>query len=209
MSFFRKEVPLWRALLTGLCIAVVFGLAAVGALRAPQGMLNFLPFSNNSESRNSQVIDSLTREEQVVLLSLGIQGISEKNGQSNFFGIEVPGSSRVSLIQYGFKAKLGFDGKDVKYESSGDKILISFPKFIFIGHDDETFRLVTENNGVLSWITPEIDAVEMVNNILSDEAKDQYIDSNEADLKDQTSVYYKNIVQGIDSDIEVELKFRN
>lgn len=210
MNFFRMKVHLWLVLFVAAGVVAVGVLSAVGTLGTASALGNVFSFGNKPDSRNSQVIESITRQEQVVLLSLGIQGISEKNDRSEFMGVEVPGSGRLSLMQYGFKAKLGFDGKDVKFEEPSDgKILVSIPEFIFIGHDEETFKLVVEDKGALSWITPEIDAVETINNILNDETKGQHVASNEEILKDQAVNYYKNIVEGIDPDIDVEVKFQN
>lgn len=210
MKFFSVKVPLWPVLFIAAGFVAVFILGALGALKAPQALLGLLTFGQVSESRNTQVINSVNRQEEVALLSLGIEGISEKNERSNLFGVDVPGSARVSFMQYGFKAKLGIDGKSVRITQTGDdRFLVSIPEFIFIGHDDERFKLVTENNGALSWITPQIDAVEMVNDILNDDAKDQYIESNEAILKDQATSFYKGIIAGIDPDIVVEFEFRS
>jgi hypothetical protein len=81
------------------------------------------------------------------------------------------------------------------------------PEFVFIGHDDEDFQLVTENNGALSWLTPEIDQFELVNTILNDEAKDEYIKSNEELLRDQARDFYGGIVTSVDPDVEVQFRF--
>ncbi|MCV5968550.1 hypothetical protein, partial [Lactococcus petauri] len=88
-------------------------------------------------------------------------------------------------------AKLGIEGKDVTIEHTGeDALLISIPEFIFIGHDDESFRTVVEDNGVISGVTPEIDTVEMINTILDDDAQGQYVDANQEVLEDQARVFY-------------------
>ncbi len=203
MLFFSKRVLLWPILL------IVTGLVAAVTLWAMQSRFNIFAFDAKSESRNTQVIDSITREEQVVLLSLGIQGIKEQNEPAQrILGLDVPGSERASLIQYSFSGKLGIDGKDVEIEQTAeDKYLVSIPDFIFIGHNDEFFKLAFENNGALSWMTPKIDAVEMINDILNDEAKEQYIDSNEAILKDQAIAFYEGIITSIDPTIDIEFEF--
>ena len=43
-------------------------------------------FDHQPKSRTSEVVNAVTREQQVVLLSLGIQGISQKSDSSTFFG---------------------------------------------------------------------------------------------------------------------------
>ena len=126
-----------------------------------------------------------------------------------FLGAEVPGSERATFIQYGFDAKLGIEGKDVKLVQAGENdYVISIPEFIFIGHTNESFKLVTEDNGVLSWVTPEIDTAEMISGILNDGDKDKYVASNVETLKDQARAFYAGIVAGIDPAITVRVEFR-
>lgn len=183
----------------------------VGALLTMGGM-HLLPkapvFEEQPESRNTEVIKSVTRLEEVALLSLGIQGIAEQNNRSTVFGLDVPGSSRATFIQYNFDAKLGIDGGSVSIEEIGEGgYLISIPEFLFIGHSDESFRLVAENNGVLSWITPETDSVEMINQILSDEAQQEYIDDNRELLMDQAETFYSGIIHGVEPDAKLRFVF--
>ena len=123
--------------------------------------------------------------------------------------MDVPGSGRASFIQYGFNAKLGIDGQEVKIKQTAeDAFLVSIPEFIFIGHDDVNFKAAAVNNDILSWTTPEIDTVEMINNVLNDETKQQYIDSNEEVLRDQAKAFYTGIITSIDSTIVVNFEFR-
>ena len=114
-------------------------------------------------TKDERSVQSIVREQQVVLVGLDIQGIQPAKSATKWWGIEVPGSSRASFIQYNFTAKLGIEGGDVKIKDVGEKgYLVTIPDFIFIGHDDVTFRMAVEQNGVLSWITPEIDELEAV-----------------------------------------------
>lgn len=83
----------------------------------------------------------MTRQECVVLLTLGVQGIMEKRtDNTRLFGqefLQVPWSARASFIQYNFSAQLGFDGTDVEIEELGEnRYRVSIPEFEFIGHDD-------------------------------------------------------------------------
>lgn len=206
MSFFRKRVLLWPTLLVVVCMAAggVFLAPVVVQAASAASLLGV-----TSEARNTQVINSITRQEQVVLLSLGVQGISERKDQSKLFGADIPGSERVSFVQYNFDAKLGIEGEEVTIEQTGeDEFLVTLPEIIFIGHDNESFRLVAENNGALSWVTPDIDSVEMINDILDDDAQDQYIDDNEQILRDQAMAFYSGIIKSIDPDIVVDFEFR-
>ncbi len=190
-------VPAILALLVGV-------LAMVGFQAAQSWQL----FGSESESTDTRVIQSIKREEQVVLLSLGIQGISEKTEKRTFLGVEVPGSDRATFMQYSFNAKLGIDGRDVRIVPVGEKkYRISIPEYIFIGHSNEDFRLVAENNGVLSFITPENDPVEMINSILSADAQADYIADNEEILRDQATYFYSSIITGIDPEIDITYDF--
>ena len=165
-------------------------------------------FDHQPKSRTSEVVNAVTREQQVVLLSLGIQGISQKSDSSTFFGVHVPGSSRATFLMYSFDAKLGIDGKQVKVEEIGqDEYEVKIPEFIFIGHSNEEFTLAAENNGALSWVTPEIDPVELINGVLSDDTEAQYIASNEEILRSQTQAFYSSIVTAIDPDLTLHFDF--
>ncbi|AQP43569.1 hypothetical protein [Tessaracoccus flavus] len=190
----------------GLVVLLVLALAAA-AFFAYQAAPT-LPFLKDVVDRDSRTVASLSREEQVVLLSLGIQGIAERNEKSSVFGFDVPGSGRATFLQYEFNAKLGLEGKDVTIEPTGeDSFRITIPEFVFIGHDNPNFRLAAEDNGVLSWITPEADTVDMINNILDSEAQQEYIDSNEDILRDQAEVFYTSIIESVDPDVTLTFDF--
>lgn len=197
-ALLRLAIPV-VALLTGV-------LLAFWAMKSFPGLS---VFESDSGSRNTQIIQAMERKEQVVLLSLGIQGIAEKTGNTRFFGVNIPGSERALFLQYTFNAKLGLEGKDVRIEQTGENdYLLTIPQFKFIGHDKESFRLIAENNGILSWITPEIDPVDMINNILSDEAQEQYVASNQEILQDQARAFYTSIIMSVDPAATVTLDFR-
>src|SRR5699024_9022519 len=92
--------------------ALALGLAVgVGAPR----MLPEL-FGTSEQVRNEQIVRSIERLDQVVLVSLGIQGIAEQSANSEIFGVAVPGSTRTMFLQYSFNAKLGLNGEDVVIE---------------------------------------------------------------------------------------------
>lgn len=187
-------------------ITLVIGAAvALGAMMMLSGTSLF---GSQTASSNTQIVKSVTREEQVVLLSLGIEGISQKNTKGEILGIEIPGSERALFLRYSFTAKLGLEGKDVTIEETGEnQFLVSIPGFIFIGHDDPTFEMAAQQDGVLSWTTPEIDTIDMINEILSDEAMDQYLQDHEDLLRDQAKAFYGNIINSIDPTVVVTFEF--
>lgn len=192
---------------TLLVVAVAVGV--LGTFAVVRAFPALAWFGDSAEDDDARIVRSITREEQVVLLSLGIEGIAERSATGQFLGVDVPGTSRSSFVQYGFDAKLGIEGGDVRIERTGqDELVITVPEFIFIGHDDETFRTVVEDNGVLSWVTPEIDTVEMINTILDEGAQGQYVEANREALEDQARVFYTAIVHGIDPAATVRFEFR-
>lgn len=81
------------------------------------------------------------------------------------------------------------------------------PRFGFIGYDEPTFKVAVEDGGVLSWVTGGIDKVAMINEIMSDDARDTYIETYEQDLKDQAQVFYGTLIASIDPDIKVTYQF--
>ncbi len=163
---------------------------------------------SQTETSDSRILQSVTRTEKVALLSLRVQGIAKKTSETTIFGMEVPGSDRALFLQYNFTASLGVDGKDVVVERTGDKeITVTVPRFIFIGYDDVSFELAAEDNGILSWTNPEIDTAEMIDNILSEDAMQDYISANQETLKEQAKAYYSGIATCIDSTVTVKLSF--
>ena len=162
----------------------------------------------SKESRDRQIVQAIEREQQVVLLTLGIQGIAEERVASTLFGVDVPGSGRAQSLQYGFRAKLGIDGADVVVQTQDeDSILVSVPEFQFIGHSDVTFQTALASDGLISWFTPSIDTAEVVTNILSNEAQDEYLASNQDTLREQAAAFYTSIILAVDPDMEVTVEF--
>lgn len=188
-----------------LVVAMVLG---AGALVAAGSIFDLSVFGTKSESRDEQVVRSIERHEQVVLLGLGIQGIKEQKESQTVFGVGVPGSARTTFLQYGFQAKLGIDGEQVSIKKTGpDAYRVSIPEFIFIGHDDPTFKVAVEDNGSISFITPEIDEAEMITEILNDETQQTHLDDNEEMLREQAENFYRGIITSVDPAIEVEFDF--
>lgn len=192
---------------TGWILAVVVaGVLAVVLLR-PGGLLGSV-LGSTTESRDAAVVTAVTTEEQVVLVTLGIEGLREESATANVLGLDVPWSERTSYIKYAFDAKLGIDGEDVAIDKvADDSFVITIPEFIFIGHDNEDFDLIVENNGVLSLITPEIDEVRAVSDILDDGVRQERLDANEKLLQEQAATFYRGIVAGVAPEATVEFRF--
>ncbi len=172
-------------------------------------------FAQETETTHSKVVKAVQAEEQVVLMSQAIEGITESRRQAQLFGRNVPFTDRTSFIQYSYKAKLGLEGKEVTIDEVGQvggeaeaaKYLITVPEFVFIGHSDEQFRTAVEDNGILSWTTDDIDAAALVTDILNDDRKQQSIDDNREFLEQQAESFYGAIVKSVDPEAEVEFAF--
>ena len=192
--------------LTKLVVLLVVGVVAVVGGVFALDRLGVL--GSNRESRNSEVISAVTREQQVVLLSLGIQGIDVEKDNADLWGWDVPGTGRASFLQYTFDAKLGIEGEAVAIERTGERsYLVTIPEFVFIGHDNESFETVVEDNGVLSFATAEIDTAAAITDILDSDTKAEYLEKNADLMRDQAEVFYGGIIRGIDSSLEVEYEF--
>ena len=192
-------------------IAAIGGLALgliVGAVLVATGILSFNSVETERESRNSLIINAIERENQVVLLSLGVQGLAEESVQTKIFGRNVPWSGRTLYMQYNYRAKLGIDGGDVTIEQTGDnEFRVTIPEFILIGHDDIGFRVAVERNGVLSFVTPEIDQAKLVTELLSDDATAENINNNRDVLREQAAAFYTGIFKSVDPEITVTFDF--
>ncbi|REE04244.1 hypothetical protein [Citricoccus muralis] len=203
------ELASKRGLLWPIALIVVV-IIALGLLAWTGAFAKLLPWSSASESKDTQVITAIERQEEVALLRLGIQGVTEESANFKVNDWQLPGSAKATFIQYTFNAKLGIDGEEVTIEQDGsDTYRVNIPEFIFIGHDDLDFKLITENNGALSWLTPEIEQTEMVNEVLDEDAQQQYLDSNEDILKDQAEDFYRSIIVSVVPEADVQFDFRS
>ncbi len=198
-----------RSALRLLSLLLTF-LLAIGVFTVGENLGWLSPLGIKSESHDSQVIRAIERTQEVSLLSLGVQGIKEEDRCTEALGECIPGTGETVFLQYNFAAKLGIDGAEVKVTKTGKSAyLISVPEFIFIGYDEPTFKVAVEDGGVLDWATPDIDKVEMVNEILNDDARETYIASNEELLEEQTRVFYDSLITSIDPAIETTFEFRS
>ncbi|APT93645.1 hypothetical protein CPHO_03710 [Corynebacterium phocae] len=192
---------------TALVSAVIGGAIAAGGLFV--SVIPDKPTEVIAERHNTLTVESIQREEKIVLLSLGIQGINEASQSREVLGVELPGSSRTQFVQYNYRAQIGIDGQDVKLIETGDnsyKVVV--PRFVFIGHSDETFKVAVEDKGLLSWVTPEIDSLEQVNKILDEDTKKKHILDNEDILRAQAKDFYEGIIKGIEPEAKVEFSFK-
>ena len=65
------------------------------------------------------------------------------------------------------------------------------------------FEDALESNNALSWLAPPAVQTRMINNILSDENKQELISQNEAALREQAKVFYSGIVATVDPEITI------
>lgn len=196
-----------KTVLRALYIPLAFLLAIVAFVVArDQGWLS--PIGIDSSTQDSQVIQAIERTQEVSLMSLGIQGILQKEQSSTVFGQSIPGTGERVLIVYKFTAKLGVDGEQVQVEETGENAYtVTVPDFMFIGTQEPTFEVPVEDGGILRFVTPDIDQLELVNEILSDDGKQEYIDSNVDLLQDQTRVFYDSLITSVVPNAEVTYEF--
>lgn len=158
---------------------------------------------------DTQVIRSMERTKEVSLLRLGITGIISQENKSHFFNMEIPGTERARFIQYTFDAKLGFEGKDVSIKETGKNTFnVEIPEFRFIGYDHPEYRMIVEQNGALSFGTQQIDSLDMINNILTEKTKQEYVDSNRDLLEEQAKSFYTSIVMSVNPEAKLNFTFQ-
>lgn len=189
-----------------IVLSLVVG--ATLALWAANAFPQLTPFRTESTQQDTQVINAVTRIEQIALVSLAIEGITENRANSQLFGVDVPWSDRVSFIRYSFTAKLGLDGEGVTVTPTGENSFeIELPEFVFIGHDKINFAMAAENDGVLSWVTADIDPLEIVNEVLDEDAQGQYLEKNKELLEEQAKSFYRSLVLSVDPEADVTFVF--
>lgn len=190
-----------------LSLIVAFALG-IGAFTFAKNLGWLSPLGIQSESSDSQVIQSIERTEEVSLLALGIQGIKQTDRCSEAFGKCIPGTGESVFLQYNFTGKLGVDGSRVDVTKTGESAYkISVPEFDFIGYDAPTFKTAVEDGGILGWVTPDVDKAEMITEILDNEAQQKYVDDHEQMLQEQTKLFYDNLITSIVEDVETTYEF--
>lgn len=201
---------------TGLRIAIaIIGVLIGGAIGITAGMALVASFPSlgeifgvEEESSSTEVIQGVREIEEVALVSLSVQGIETRRANSQVFGIDVPGTGRVTFIQYSFDAKLGVDGADVEIEEKGENaFLVTMPEFIFIGYDQPRFEEPIEANGVLSWVTTDFEDLEIANEVLDDDAQREYLVQQHETLQEQAEAFYRSLILSIEPEATIEFDF--
>lgn len=161
-----------------------------------------------SSSTDTQVVQSVELRQDVTLLRLGIQGIRMDETGSHIGSWKIPGTGRSIYLQYKYTAMLGLDGSQVTIEKIGDKhYRVNIPEFKFLGHSDASFETAVEDGGVISFVTPDIDTTETINEILNSDVKNEHLKDNRELLKLQTEDFYSGIIHGVDPDITLEFHY--
>ncbi|MEE0653579.1 MAG: hypothetical protein UCI02_00425 [Bifidobacterium criceti] len=199
----KKKITTWIGAIAGLVVGGVIVAILCGVVPGIPSV-----FSSSSRSADTQVIHAMEQTKEVSLLRLGITGIKSKENKSHFFNMEIPGTERAQFIQYSFDAKLGFDGKQVVIEPAGEGTYdVTIPEFKFIGYDHPEYRTVVDQNGALSFGTPQIDTANMINEILSEKAQHEYVEKNRDILEDQAKSFYTSIVASVNPDAKLNFSF--
>lgn len=195
-----------RTILLSLASLMIGILVAVGGLFVFRGPV--VSLMGETTDKNTQIVNAVTRTQEVALVTLGIEGIRERkteDGQILFLSIP---NSRAAFLRYSFDAKLGFNAEDADVDEQPDgSFLIRVPAFTVIGLNNQKVEVAAENNDLLSWTTPEIDKVDMVNDVFDIELQAEYLEKNAELLEDQTRVFYTGIVTAIDPDAKLTFEF--
>ncbi|WP_404444466.1 hypothetical protein LG315_11940 [Microbacterium marinum] len=202
-----KKTPLWaKFLLIVVILAVIAGAALVS--------FNVGKFFGATESRDTQVIRSIKGEEQVILVTAGVNELKEERedglpiaiGDWDIFTL--PGSERSVLVRYEYDAKFGIEGKEVKIRQTGDDAYtVTIPEFVSLGYADPELSVANKKNGLLSWTTPEIATEEIFEEQLTKAAIEEHIDGSRPLLEEQAKTFYSKIVEAIDPAIELTFEF--
>lgn len=207
MKFLKKPVPLWSHFAVFGVVALVLGALVAGVaagVLTPAWLVSAL--GSHSIVKNEQVVTSIEKKEQTVLLALGVQGISEAKGIPPAILKDFPLLQKARYMQYSMKAKLGVDSVEVT--STGDhEFVVTVPEFIWIGEEGLHIDRVIGNDGVLSAFTEQLSESEQFNTIVDEELKDKYLADNQQALRDQTEFYFTKLATSIDPDAKVTFTF--
>lgn len=178
----------------------------------------FLPkldiFGLETRARSAEVVNTVTGIQEVALVALGIEGIEGRSSTGTF---EVPfteidgpllGTNRARYMKFEFTAKLGLDGSTVEIDRAGeDGFRITIPEFKVIGLSNPRSETLVEDNGVLSWLTPEINESDITNHVYSDEEVNEYLDKYEVLLQEQAENFYNGIVKSVAPEATLEFRY--
>nr|WP_244652413.1 DUF4230 domain-containing protein [Glutamicibacter sp. FBE19] len=191
-----------RVTLSLVALVVIVGVTLAGAHYFGN------PFDALGASKNTRVLYSIRNVEEVALLSLGVQEIVNASEDKSLFNVAIPGTTKTSNVQFSFQAKLGIDGQNVKVEDAGSNgYMITIPKFEFIGMENLDIQVLNEENGVLSWVTPDVDKDAMLAEVVNADLQDKYIENNEQLLRQQAENFYRGLTDSVAPDATVEFVF--
>ncbi|MHA7292463.1 hypothetical protein [Arthrobacter sp. HLT1-21] len=198
----KRKTPVWaKVLLFVFLILVVAGLAGGAGVAA--GI-----FFGAAHEREIQVIRSVELQEQVVLVRSGVTGLKPEREVNDINGFVIPWSDRSLLLQYEFDTMVGIEGREVSIVPTGENSFrVMIPDFILIGTADPNFAVVNQENGVLSFATPEIDTLKLTQEILTDDALAEHVDGLRPVLETQARTFYTNIITAINPDAALEFEF--
>lgn len=201
----RARAPWWAKVLLML---FVLGLIAAGVFAGHA----WGRFTGATETRDTQVIRSVTQESQIILASTGVTNILEEETKGlDVLGLglfTLPGSERKMLVRYEYDAKFGIEGGDVQIEQTGENTYrITIPEFISLGYENPDVHIASEANGVLSWTTPEIDKAEIIERVLTPEAMDEHLEGLRPLLEESARDFYTRIVHAIDPEARLSFEF--
>lgn len=208
-------------LVIALAVALGGGMAlGVYGMAAAQTTFPFSLFVNEPEpiiesvvveQEREELVTDIKTEEEVVLVSMAIEGFESRTTMATVLGKEVPLSDKTKYVTYSFTAKLGINGKNVTIEENPDKgenaYLVTIPEFEMIGFSDPVFSEESQAKGLLSWTTDDADTAEILNEIMGVEKQDEYLANYERVLKDQAKLFYTLIIHGVDPTATLDFEF--
>lgn len=204
MRFFSKPVPLWSHFAVFGVVVLVVGALAGGYLAGiftPPWLVAAL--GSQSVIKNEQVVTSMEKKEQTVLLELGVKGVSEAEGIPPAVLKDFPLLKKARYMIYSGKVKLGVDSVLVK--ATGDHTFtVSVPEFIWISDDVNVDRVIS-SDGLLSAFTAQKSEIEQINNLVSSADRADYLEQNRQTLRDQAEFVFTKYAKSIDP--EATLKF--
>lgn len=194
----------------GVVGVLVLVVAAVAAAFVAGRSMSLIadPISTEGTKDTREVIMAVERREEIVLLSTATEGLHTVQSEGKIFKWPLPRSGRTNILQYSFNTKLGIDGRGVSIrEISEDQFRVTIPEFKTIGFSEPTFKTVHRSDGVLSFVTEDIDTAAAVTEILNDETRQEHIDSNRDLLQDQARLFYSDLIRAIDEDVTLQFEF--
>lgn len=167
------------------------------------------PVSVEVETSRTEVIKSIERHEEIVLLSAATQGLHTVEKDAKIWKWDLPRSKRTNILQYSFTSKLGIDGRDVDIREIGDDhYRIIIPEFEVIGYVEPQFQTVLRDGQALSFVTEDVDTAEIITEILNDVKWKEHVDANRDLMQQQARAFYSNIVYAVDDDVQLQFEFR-